>query len=159
MKKDIKIAITGTLLSVFLFALGMFILNNASFIAVFKENYVAVKLITVFCVFLAVAIGFFGIITFVILTITFIGKECYNKRTDKYKLKFREKIENEIPKDIEFDVNIVNQNNVDINKLLYQNLKCTALFDGKTVYIKYTMPKEVNIETDDVFWFSDNFKY
>lgn len=157
MKKDIKIGITGTLISVFLFALGMFIAN--SFTAFLQESSMNVKIVPAICICLCIVIGFFGIITFITITITILCLEYHNKKIDKYNCKLKKEIKNGLPKETEFRVNIANQNNEDLNKLLYENLNCIALFDGNTVYIKFSFTGKVSLETDDVLWFNDNFKY
>lgn len=69
------------------------------------------------------------------------------------------KIKSEIPKGSKFSINIANQNNKDLNKLLCEQLKCTALFNGRSVYIEISLPEKVNLETDDMLWFYDNFNY
>ncbi len=137
MSKDIKICIKGLLVSIFLFALGMF------------------TALSIFCT----TFGFLGIILFVIGIILNIQIEYSNKKTRKYYCKLKQEIESKLPKNTRFDVNIANQNNEILNKLLCENLKCTALFDGSTVYINLSLPEELCIGIDDVLWFSENFNY
>ncbi len=144
MSKDIKICIKGLLVSIFLFALGIFIANNTSF-----------STFSIFCA----TFGFLGIILFVIGIILNIQIEYSNKKTRKYYCKLKQEIESKLPKNTQFDVNIANQNNEILNKLLCENLKCTALFDGSTVYINLSLPEELCIGIDDVLWFSENFNY
>lgn len=159
MKKDIKIGITGTLISLFLFALGMFITTNSSFTTFLQESPMAVKIVPAVLAYLCVFFGFFGIITFITVTIILICLEYHNKKVDKYNCKLIKEIKSELPKETEFSVNIANQNNEDLNKLLCEKLKCTALFNGSTVYIEFSLPEKVSLETDDVLWFNDNFNY
>lgn len=156
MKKDIKIGITGTLISVFLFALGMFIATNASFRTFMQESSMSVKIVPAILVFLCALIGFFGIITFITLSITIL---CYEYHDKKVNCKLIKEIKSELPKETEFSVNIANLNNEDLNKLLREKLKCTALFDGSTVYIEISLSEKVNLETDNLLWFNDNFNY
>lgn len=40
-----------------------------------------------------------------------------------------------------------------------QNLKCTALFDGNTISIKFSLPEEVKLEKVNALWLNENFKY
>jgi len=159
MEEEIKVSIIGTLITVFLFALGMFIGNNANFVTFLQENSMAVKIVPAICVCLCVFVGFFGSIIFIATTITILCLECHNKRVDKYNCKIREEIKSELPKEIKFSVNIANPNNENLNKLLCENLKCTALFDGSTVYIEFSLPEKVILETDDILWFNDIFNY
>lgn len=85
--------------------------------------------------------------------------ELCNKKAYKYNCKLREKIKNGLPKGTKFSVNVTDLNNKDLNKLLKEKLTCTALFDGNTVTIEFSLPEKVSLETDDVLWFNDNFKY
>lgn len=156
MKKDIKIGITGTLISVFLFALGMLITTNSSFTTFLQESPIAVKIMPTILACLCVFIGFLGIITFMTVTIMRICFEYHNKKVN---CKLIKEIKSELPKETEFSVSIANQDNEDLNKLLYEKLKCTALFNGSTVYIEFSLPEKVRLETDDVLWFKDNFNY
>lgn len=157
MKKDIIIGIIGTLISVFLFALGVFLATNVSFNTFLQES--SVKIVLVICVCLCVVIGLFGSMVFITTTIANLCLECYYKWVDKHNCKIREEIKSKLPKETEFSVNIVNQNNEDLNKLLCKNLKCTASFDGSTVYIEFSLPEKVFFETDDILWFNDIFNY
>ena len=159
MKKDIKIGITGTLISVFLFALGVFIATNSSFTTFLLESPMLVKVVPAILVFLCVFIGFFGMITFIATNITLLCLEYHNKKVDKYNCKLIKEIKSVLPTDTAFSINIANQNNEDLNKLLCEQLKCTALFNGSTVLIEFSLPKNVSLETDDVLWFNDNFNY
>lgn len=158
MKKDIKIGITGTLISVFLFALGVFIATNSSFTTFLLEGPM-VKVVPASLVCLCAFIGFFGMIAFIATTITLLCLEYHNKKVDKYNCKLIKEIKSVLPKETVFSINIANQNNEDLNKLLCEQLKCTALFNGSTVYIEISLPKKVSLETDDVLWFNDNFNY
>lgn len=156
MKKDIKIGITGTLISAFSFALGMLITTNSSFTTFLQESPMAVKIMLTILACLCVFIGFLGIITFMTVTIMLICFEYHNKKVN---CKLIKDIKSELPKETEFSVNIANQDNEDLNKLLYEKLKCTALFNGSTVHIEFSLPEKVSLETDDVLWFKDNFNY
>lgn len=147
MRKDIKIGITGTLISVLLFVLGLFMLESSkAFI------YEAIGLA-------CLGIGFLGSITFIIADIALIYIALYNKKVDKRNCELIKEIKNELPKETEFSINIANQNDLDLNKLLGAELKCTALFNGSTVYIEVSLPEKVRIETDDLLWFYENFNY
>lgn len=159
MKKDIKIGITGTLISVFLFALGVFIATNSSFTTFLLESPMIVKVVPGILVCLCAFIGFFGMIIFITTTIILLYLEYHNKKVDKYNCKLIKELNSVIPKGTEFSINIANQNNEDLNKLLCEQLKCTALFNGSSVYIEFSLPEKVSLETDDILWFNDNFNY
>lgn len=155
MRKDIKIGFTGTLISVFLFALGLFITNNSFFETFLQEKPIAIQSVLVFLVFLCQIVGFLGMITFIPATITLICLEHHSKKVNRYK----NEIKSKLPKETKFDVNIATQNNGDLDKLLCTKLKCTALFNGNTVYIEFSLPEKVVIETDDLIWFDENFRF
>lgn len=145
MSRDIKIGITGSLVSIFLFALGVFIANNTSGFSI--------------CSVFFATFGFCGSIIFIVSLIVIIYIEYSNKKTHKYYCKLKQEIESELPKNTRFDVSIANPNNEDLNKVLCENLKCTALFDGSTVHINLSLPEELRIGIDDVLWFDENFNY
>ncbi|MCI8655140.1 MAG: hypothetical protein HFJ48_04635 [Clostridia bacterium] len=159
MKKDIKICITGTLISSFLFTLGMFISKDEHFVRFLQENSMAVKIVPTLLVFLCACVGFLGILCFIIIIIFILWFEIYSKIADKHNSTLITAIKSELPKETEFSLNITNQNNEELNKLLYEKLKCTAVFDGNTVYIELSLPENVKLDTDDVLWFVDNFNY
>lgn len=159
MKKDIKICITGTVISVFLFALGVFIESTSSFNTFLMESPMVVKIGPVLLVGLCAFIGLVGIITFIEITIALLCEACHNKRVYKYNCKLIKQIKSVIPEETEFSINIANQNNEDLNKILFEHMKCTALFNGSSVYIEISLPEKVNIETDDILWFNSNFNY
>lgn len=111
MSKDIKNCIKWLLISVFLFALGMFVMNNASFLAFIREDPMSIRIVPAILVALCVLAGFFGIIAFIFSTIVIICIEYYYKKVDKNNCKLIQEIKSELPKGTEFDVSITNQNN------------------------------------------------
>ena len=143
----------------FLFALGVFIATNSSFTTFLLESPMIVKVVPGILVCLCAFIGFFGMIIFITTTITLLYLEYHNKKVDKYNCKLIKELNSVIPKGTEFSINIANQNNEDLNKLLCEQLKCTALFNGSSVYIEFSLPEKVSLETDDILWFNDNFNY
>ena len=159
MRKDIKIVIAGTLISMFLFALGVFIMNNSSFTTFLIESPMSVKIVPAILVSLCAFLGLFGMMIFISINIVLLGIEYHNKKAKEYNCKLIKKIKSEIPKGSKFSINIANQNNKDLNKLLCEQLRCTALFNGSSVYIEISLPEKVNLETDDMLWFYDNFNY
>lgn len=159
MEKDIKIGIIGTLISLFLFALGVFLITNENFNTFLQESSKGVKNMLALFVVFCFMIGFIASIIFIEIIIVLLFIKCRNKRVDKYNCKLREEIKSKLPKETEFSVNITNQNNEDLNEFLCKNLKCTALFDGSTVYIEFSLPEKVILKTDDILWFNDIFNY
>lgn len=159
MKKDIKICITGILVSGFLFALGALIGNNSSFKTFLLKSSMAVKIVPAYLVALCTFFGFLGIITFIAITIYLLFLEYHDKKVDKYNCKLIKEIKSVLPKETAFSINIANPNNKKLNKLLCEKLKCTAIFNGSTIYIEFSLSEEVRLETDDVLWFNDNFNY
>lgn len=158
MKKDIKIGIIGMVISISLFFAGIVAITNASVATLIEECSIVVKSVFAGLSALFLFAGFIGTIAFIVVTIAIICVEYHNKKVDRYNSTLKQKIESELPKGIEFDINIANQNNEDLNKLLCENLKCTAVFDGDTVNIKIILSEEVSIKAD-VLWLNDNFQY
>lgn len=158
MKKDIKIGIIGLVISISLFFAGIIVITNASVTTLIKECSIVIQIVFVILSSLFLVAGFIGTIAFIVVTIAIICVEYHNKKVARYNSTLKQKIESELPKGIEFDINIANQNNEDLNKLLCENLKCTAVFDGETVNIKILLPEEVSIKAD-VLWLNDNFQY
>lgn len=158
MKKDIKIGIIGLVISISLFLAGIVATTNASVATLIEECSKVIKIVYAILSFVFLFAGFMGTIAFIIAIISIICVEYHNKKVDRYNSTLKQKIESELPKGIEFDINIANQNNEDLNKLLCENLKCTAVFDGETVNIKIILPAEVSIKAD-VLWLNDNFQY
>ena len=158
MKKDIKIGIIGLVISMSMFFAGMVAITNARVATLIAECSSIIKIVFAILSSLFFIAGFMGTLSFIVVTIAIICVEYHNKKVDRYNSTLKQKIESELPKGIEFDINIVNQNNDNLNKLLYENLKCTAVFDGETVDIRILLPEEVSIKTD-VLWFYDNFQY
>lgn len=148
MKKDMKIGIIGTLVSAFIFDLGMFMLINSSFPVV-------VNILGILCT----CIGGFLLAVFINAIIMLLWNEHQNKKADKYNRELIKEIKSKLPKKTEFSVNISDKNHEKLNELLYGKLKCTVLFDGSKVHIKFSLPEEVNLETDDLRWFYENFDF
>lgn len=158
MKKDIKIGIIGLVISISLFFVGIVAVTNASVTTLIKECSNVIQIVFVILSSLFFIAGFIGTIAFIVVTTAIICVEYHNKKVDRYNLTLKQKIESELPKGIDFDINIANQDNEDLKKLLYENLKFTAVFDGEKVNIKIVLPEEVSIKAD-VLWLNDNFQY
>lgn len=159
MKRNIKFGFIALAISVFLFVLGYVITTNYSFISFLKETNngfgIVISILSTLCLF----VGAIGSLVFTIVVITIVLYEIYNKKIDKYDFECKEKVESELPKSMEFDVDISNLNDKELKQLLLDNLKCTAFFDGNSVYLKLRLHENVNIKTDDLLWFINNFKY
>lgn len=155
MKKDIKKAIIGLVISLFLFALGLVILNTGLFLKIPNE---IIKYAIGFLAFLLLWAGFFLSIGFFCLIIALICIKVHNKKADKFNALLEEKTRKELPKNVEFSIKIADVNNEEINQILHENIRCKALFDGEGVYITFYLTDEVKVETD-ILGFLDNFTY
>ena len=155
MTNDIKKAIIGLCISLFLFALGLVVSITGIYLEI--PNEIIRKVIAVF-VGLFLTFGFFISIGFLALTIGLIYEKIYNKKVEKYNKKIEEETRKELPKNVEFNINIADVNNKKINQLLHENIRCKALFDGEKIYITFYLSDEVKVETD-ILGFLDNFTY
>ncbi len=154
MKKEftIKKGIIGLVISILLFVISFSFIVNPNLSVLLKENIILLASV--------IAIAFFNfviIIVFLICTITQIYYNYYNKKVDKGNLELKQNLKNTIPKEKELKVKMNNYKNEDVNKMLYENLKFTALYDGDTVKINISLPEELTINSDEL-WFYYNFK-
>lgn len=114
MKKDIKKAIIGLCISLFLFALGLVFINTDLYLKIPNE---IIRGVIGFLVFSFLIAGFLVSVGFLGLIIAFICIEVHNKKTDKYNALLEEETRKELPKNIEFSVNIADVNNEEINQI------------------------------------------
>lgn len=155
MTKDIKKAIIGLVISLFLFALGLFFIITGFYLKIPNEIIGAVIGFLVFSFLIGgfvLSIGLLGLI------IAFICIEVHNKKADKLNAQLEEKTREELPQNVAFSVNIADVNNEEINQILHENIRCKALFDGEKIYITFYLSDEVKVETD-ILSFLDNFTY
>lgn len=162
MKKDIKIGIIGASISAGILALMVFLLTDEGLgfkRALSQESSKGVRIAFFLVIFLCVLIGFLGFVYFLALIITNFVLEISDKRRDKYNCKLEEEIKSKIPKGTKFRVNIANLNDKELKEFLCEKLECTALFNGSDVYIEFSLPEKVEIETDNLLWLDQNFNY
>lgn len=154
MTKDIKKAIIGLVISLFLFALGLFFIITGFYLKIPNEIIRAVIGLLVFSFLIG---GFLFSIGLLGLIIAFICIEVH-KKADKLNAQLEEKTREELPQNVAFSVNIADVNNEEINQILHENIRCKALFDGEKIYITFYLSDEVKVETD-ILSFLDNFTY
>lgn len=159
MTKGIKMGITAVLVSVFLFAMGIFLYGNASVNRFIEECSITGKIAIISCILLCVVGGFFAIISFIVATIFIAIDEYGDKKIYEQHCELSQEIKSKLEKGTEFCVSIANLNDEILSKRLCEKLECTAFFDGNKVYIKLYLPEEVSVETDDMLWFVDNFDF
>lgn len=155
MTNDIKKAIIGLCISLFLFALGLVITSTGLHLKIPNE---IIRMVIAVFAGLSLMIGFLLSIMLFIVVIGLIATEVYNKKADKYNAQLEEETRKELPKNVEFSVNITDVNNEDINQILHENIRCKALFDGENIYITLYLSDEVKVKTD-ILGFLDNFTY
>lgn len=155
MTKDIKKAIIGLCISLFLFALGLVITSTGLHLKIPNE---IIRMVIAVFAGLSLMIGFLLSIMLFVVVIGLIATEVYNKKADKYNAQLEEETRKELPKNVEFGVNITDVNNEDINQILHENIRCKALFDGENIYITLYLSDEVKVKTD-ILGFLDNFTY
>lgn len=163
MKKDIKkwskLSI-GLLVSVVGFIICRVIATSTTFTEfIFNQDSSILQYMLIMAFYLCVVATFSGIIACLIIIGVELCCKIHNKKVENDNCKLRQKTERQLPKKTEFNVSVSNQDNERIHKLLYENIKCTALFDGKTVNIKFSLNEDVNLETDNLIWFENNFNY
>ena len=155
MTKDIKKSIILLCISLFLFTLGLVITSTSIYLKIPNEN---IQIVIAILAVLFLVIGSFSSIILFVVTIALIGTEVHNKKVDKYNAQLEEKTRKELPQNVEFSVNIADVNNEEINKILHENIKCKALFNGDNIYITFYFSDEVKVEAD-MLGFLDNFTY
>lgn len=111
MKKDIKKAIIGLCISLFLFALGLFIASKGIHLEFPNE---IIRIVIAVFEGLSIMVGFLLSIMLFIVTIGLISTEIHNKKAEKYNAQLEEKTREELPQNVEFSVNITDVNNEEI---------------------------------------------
>lgn len=76
----------------FLFALGVFIMNNSSFTTFLIESPMSVKIVPAILVSLCAFLGLFGMVIFISITIVLLGIEHHNKKANEYNCKLIKKL-------------------------------------------------------------------
>lgn len=150
-KKEIKFLIIGLAISIALFAIALVVTAHLESINALLDEASTPIFIATTAIY---AVLFFGslaglfVCVAAIIPILFVKYEAIKRAKNTEKLKI--KIESKLTKGVEFPItiSITNENRANWEKLLCENLRLTALFDGELVHIKVTLPKEVHLETD-----------
>ena len=163
MKKDINKVIIRYLLEALVFPvlliLGIFLMKNPSLKTYLAESSYATQCI--FFVFIGAFILIGGIESLVLILTGIlyacepIINRCYIWSEDRCSKKLKRKI----PRNTKLDIIQINWEDEHIRKLLYENIKCTATFDGSTVFIEISLPEKISEKTNNIIWFYNNFDY
>ncbi len=159
MKKDIKISIIMLIISVILLSFGILVTTSKSFSTFFYGNSLAVTFVPALVTGMCLFCGFIGTMASIVMLITFIYLDHINKRAEKRQQNIKAKIKTKLPKGTEFSVSINNFTDEELNKLLLDNIRCTAFFDGSSICFNFSLPSDIKLETKDIAWFDKNFKY
>ena len=148
MKKDINKVIIRYVLEALVFpvllVLGIFLIKNPSLKTYLEESSYATQCI--FFVFIGafILIGGIGSLVLILTGILYACEPIINRCYIWYDDRCSKKLKRKIPRN---------------RKLLYKKIKCTATFDGSTVFIEISLPEKISEKTNNIIWFYNNFDY